>query len=46
MILVQGVLDVVVLVLVRGAQDSCDMQGREPCILDDGLLGYIHLIYV
>ena len=34
------------LVIVRGVLDGCGMQGGEPCMLDDGLLGYIHLIYV
>ena len=34
------------LVVVREVLDGCGMQGGEPCILDDGLLGYIHLIHV
>ena len=46
MVLVQGVLDGVILVLVQGVLDGCGMQGGEPCMLDDGLLGYIHLILV
>ena len=37
---------VVVMILVQGVLDGCGMQGGEPCMLGDGLLGYIYLILV